>query len=175
MQVKNILFVFLLFAALGAFGQDTIALKDYAVQVNGTSTLHAWTVNVNNANGFILSNDSGIPTTVHLEFEVESMDGGRGAAMNDKIKKALKASTDPWIIFDSRAIVQDEGGGWKVEGDLDIGGILQPVNLMVAQSDKIYTAVVDLTFSMFEIEPPSAMFGQIKCGDNLSISLELTY
>ena len=59
--------------------------------------------------------------------------------------------------------------------DIDIGGVLQPVEFKVTQKEKVYSSVVDLSFSMFEIVPPSAMFGQIKCGDNLSVSFELTY
>ena len=166
--------LFCLLTTMFLQAQENTALTDYAVQVTGTSTLHAWTVNVNQAKGSISSEADGTVSAVVMEFEVASMDGGRGPAMNDKIKKALSASTHPWITFHSNT-VKSIDNHIEVNGLLNIGGNEQPITLIANPNEKNYTCTVDLTFSLFEIVPPSAMFGQIKCGDNISIVMDVTF
>lgn len=167
-------FVLAILSGLTLFSQESIVLKDYAVQVAGTSTIHAWTTQVNNIKGTLKMDESGAPQAVALEFEVASMESGRGATMNDKIKKALSNETHPWITFESTQI-QAQDDHLAVTGDLNIGGVVKPVSIEVIPDDNQYTAKVDLTFSLFEIEPPSAMFGQIKCGDEISVSFDLSF
>ena len=175
MPMKRIFtLITLISLAITIQAQDTIALSDYAVQVAGTSTLHAWTVDVNNARGNLVLNDQGVPTSVHVEFEVESMVSGRGPVMDGKVKKALKAETHPWIYFDSSQISSVDGS-LKVMGQLEVGGISRSIELTVNPNGDNYSTNSDISFSQFDIVPPSAMFGQIKCGDDLSITLEVTF
>ena len=154
--------------------QQSLELKDYAVQIAGTSTIHAWTTQVNNIKGNLIMTEESIPQEVELEFEVATMESGRGQVMNDKIKKALSNDTHPWIKFKSTQI-KSEGDHLSVLGDLNIGGVVKPISIEVEPNGQQYTTTVDLTFSLFEIEPPSAMFGQIKCGDEITITFDLTF
>lgn len=173
-MIRTTLFIAALISCLSISAQDTISLSDYAVQVAGTSTLHAWTVDVNKAEGQLVLDEAGTPSYVHMEFEVETMVSGRGPVMDGKVKKALKASTHPWITFESSSIVQNSDK-LNVIGLLDIGGVKENVELEVMSTNNNYTTSSDLSFSQFDIIPPSAMFGQIKCGDNISVSFDVTF
>lgn len=173
-MIRTYLLIAALISSISLFAQDTITLSDYAVQVAGTSTLHAWTVDVNKAQGQLALDTAGTPTYVHMEFEVETMVSGRGPVMDGKVKKALKAQTHPWITFESSSIVRNSEK-LNVIGLLDIGGVKENVELEVMSNHNNYTTTSDLSFSQFDIIPPSAMFGQIKCGDDISITFDVTF
>ena len=150
-------------------------LEDYSVQIEGTSTLHNWLVQVNEAKGVMTIDSVGEIEEVYMAFKVESMDGGRGPAMNDKIKKALGNDTHPWVEFNSEKISVNKQGQYEVNGEINIGGEIRPITVEVEKTENRYSGQLDMTFSLFDIVPPSAMFGQIKCGDNLAINFELTF
>lgn len=165
-----------LWLAVSAHGQSvTWQLDTSHVQVEGTSTIHDWTVQVPDVHGTLTMNGDQI-SNVELTFEVNTMVSGRGATMDDKTKKALKGDTDPQIIFKSTQITSKSSNQLIASGDLTIGGVTHKMDI-TCQSDGNghFSAIVPLTFSQFEIEPPSALFGSIVCGEEITIHLELQF
>ena len=160
------------------------------INVTGTSTLHGWTVAVNEIQDvpqeLVLSGDhENTIDSFAFGVVVSSMDGGRGASMNAKITKALQATAHPVITYQQNepAIITDidTDGNFKLisKGNLSMVGLEKAVEIEVmgqkTEDGIILKGSKPLKFSEFEIEPPSAMFGQIVCGDDIAVNFEFRY
>lgn len=164
--------------------------KTASVTVKGTSTLHDWTVTAEQVSDF--------PTKITIEFKegqniqnfafkvkTTSLDGGRGAAMNSKIKKALKATTHPYIKYQQTKSAKignvDTNGNFTLvsNGVLEIAGIKKAVSVKVAgklvDNRLVLSGSKALKMTDFKIKPPTAMFGQIKTKDDITVNFEFTY
>lgn len=172
------------------FAQSYNLAADSSTQmtVTGTSTLHGWTVAVNEVQD--------VPTELSISENmtvdnfsfgvvVNSMDGGRGASMNKKITDALKATAHPIITFQQSEPAAmsaiDAAGNFTLtsKGILNMVGLEKAIEIEVA-GQKTANGIIlkgskPLTFSQFDIEPPSAMFGQIVCGDDIAVNFEFKY
>ena len=160
----------------------------FTVTIDGGSTLSGWSVNAPQVTGFpaTLTLDPGEGATIEgfaFEVDVNSMDGGRGSAMNDKIKIALKSETNPSITFQQSgsATFKEIDGELvcEVTGDLSIAGNQQPVTVpvkAVVEGNQLrLSANRGLTMTQFEVTPPSAMFGQIVAEDSIQVNIAFNY
>lgn len=159
------------------------------ISVHGTSTLHEWTATAQKIS------DYPDQLTIDLEagsqiaafgFSViaNSLDGGRGSSMNNKINKALLADTHEQITYIQKGaaeiIAKEDGSLYLVSnGILNLAGVEKEisvdVNLVEEEGRLVLTATENFVMSDFNIEPPTAMFGQIKTNDDISIQFEFTY
>lgn len=95
--------------------------------------------------------------------------------------KALKSDTHPKITFLLTNPVQISKAPAKLSatGDIDIAGVTHPMtfilDLTYADNTFHLTGSQPLKLSDFEIEPPTAMFGQIETGDEIEIALDLSF
>lgn len=175
--VKNqvLIVVALLAFSTSMFGQETFKIGEGSrIWVEGTSTLRNWQAEVGTFSGTITTDNSGGVSEVSLMMDVKSMDGGRGPDMNAKIYKALHAEEHPQMKFTGQKAATGDGD-YGVYGTLNVGGASKA--MMVAakgnlQSGKL-TGEQKIKFSDFNIEPPSALFGQIVCHDDLLVKFEL--
>ena len=172
--------------------QSYVLAADSAITINitGTSTLHGWTVVANTINEVPESIDLTEEATKAIsDFSfgviIDSLDGGRGASMNAKIKKALQASQHPIITYQQTApatlMDMDAEGNFKLisKGTLNMVGLKKEIAIEV-MGQKTAAGIIlkgskPLKFSEFDIEPPSAMFGQIVCGDDIAVNFEFRY
>ncbi len=163
--------------------------------IQGTSTLHEWVVKTSDVTGNILLppeflSEAGpaagtMIDSVIIKVPVQKMDGGRGQVMNDKIVKALSGTTHPHVIYtlnEAKVIDNPEAASDEIsieaDGKLNIGGVIRDMKLILAgqkseSNDWIFEGSKQMKMSDFEIEPPSAMFGQIVTGDEITINYSL--
>lgn len=159
------------------------------ISVHGTSTLHEWTATAHKISDYPdqmeLSLEAGAEVD-DFQFSVvsTSLDGGRGSSMNNKIQKALLADTHKQIMYKQNGkaqILTNEDGQFYLvsKGILTLAGVEKEINVDVNIEENegklVLTAVKAFTMSEFNIEPPTAMFGQIKTNDDISIQFEFTY
>ncbi|MEM1137404.1 MAG: YceI family protein [Bacteroidota bacterium] len=196
---KVLLFSFFLFHFTITFSQSNNfkITSDTEVNIEGSSTLHSWKAVVSNVEGELMAGNKfakkklkegeevGI---VSLKFGVETIDGGRGDTMNDKIKKALKSSESPYIEFKStkpaivKTIINKADNTFNIvsKGELTMAGISKPVEIelegkYIDASTIQFTGKRDMKMSDFDIEQPSAMFGTIVAGDDITINFNLLF
>ena len=171
-------------------GAQSYTEGDLSIWITGGSTLHDWKV--------VAEEVSDFPTSLELDAEdlldiddfsftvdVKSMDGGRGPAMNNKIYKALLADTHPEIIFNQEKAVQfkmsesDAGNKGVIDGSVIIAGKKRNIAIQAkgenSNGQLKFTGEMPLKLSDFDIEPPSAMFGQIQTKDDIVVHFELVY
>ncbi|MCG8307959.1 MAG: YceI family protein [Cytophagales bacterium] len=160
--------------------------------VSGTSTLHDWTSEVNTVNGFVeigekilkkgkMKSGDVIPS-VSIVIPVKSIVSPRGATMDKKTYNALKSEEHPEIKFDLKnsEVSTSSGADFEVKatGKLTIAGVTKdvefPVEGKILSSDKLsFSGAYKLNMVEYDMEPPSAMFGQIETGEEVEIKFEL--
>lgn len=163
------------------------------ITVTGTSSIHDWTLNVNKYSGQVQLKKALAQKSmkkgdafenIEIIMDVKSLESGRGSSMDNRTYEALKAEKFPEITFKSKnseitEIKNDQSGTFvmMLMGDLSIAGVTKPIELIVeGQKLKdgrfVFTGSHTLKMTEYEIKPPSAMFGQIVAGDEVTIKLD---
>ncbi len=159
------------------------------VSITGTSTLHDWEVvakDITELPAQISINPDGPDLLQEFSFKVavETMDGGRGASMNNKIKDAFKAEDNPFVTFrqtEPAKILNKKDGNLNLQssGILSMAGQEQAVEVKLIASMKdgqmVFSGSHPLKMSDFGMEPPTAMFGQIKTRDDVVVHFKFQY
>ena len=196
MKKKSTLLAFyaLLFISTAGIAQSQKlrVSQESTMTISGTSTLHDWTSRVDTIRGYVEVNkkmaDRSIAKksdkihTVHIEIPVKSIISPRGATMDKKTWNALKSDTHPLIIFDmdESKISDVQGAAFSVNasGTLTIAGKTNSATFpvkgkIIAPGKMQFEGSYKLNMRDFDIEPPSAMFGQIVTGENVEIKFDL--
>ena len=185
-KLGYILLVFLI-ASHMAHGQDEYRMVEEKSRmvVRGTSSLHDWSMlvgimelaasfskeggQIGHINGVIFICDAGSLKSDHK-------------LMDKKTHEALNAKTNPHITFSYNSIETLHTGageiGGSVAGSLSIAGkeknISVPFHARMESSGQILLeGTVPLKMSDFGIEPPTALMGTLKTGDEVSIEFSL--
>lgn len=153
------------------------SVTKHKVTVDGTSNLRDWSVETMQIRDKITPGPDGQPLEVELWFNVKSMESGRGAMMNQTVRNTLKETVHPDVHFSSKNL-KDEGTKLSGTGTLNICGVSQAVSLNATLekqgNDWIISGTFPLKFSQFQIKPPSALFGQVVCDDEIKIVYSFT-
>lgn len=189
-------FLFLAAALLASSSLDAQALRfdvhpDTKMSISGTSTIHSWTSEVTAVKGAVeidaAQAQAGFKPgdkvrSVSLAIPVKSIVSPRGAAMDKKTFEALKEDQFPEIRFvltDNKVLnVNDQGFSLEASGNLEVAGVTRAVTLTVSGvasgKDRYqFTGSKKLNMRDFDMEPPTAMFGQIVTGEEVEINFTL--
>jgi len=194
-KIIHILFFFV-FISQASFSQVEYKIDDESTMtITGTSTIHDWTSKVNEINGiFIFKNEitqKKLPKTgsiveqVKLIIPVLSIESPRGSTMDKKTYNALKSETYPELSFevtsDNVESIIDKAEAkflLRAYGVLSMAGESKEINVSL-ECQRMTDGKLKISGSYpidmleYKIEPPSAMFGQIKTGKDLIIDFEL--
>tara|TARA_Y100001972_G_scaffold127745_1_gene185629 strand:- start:14068 stop:14601 length:534 start_codon:yes stop_codon:yes gene_type:complete len=145
------------------------------VGIQGTSSLHDWesTVESFSINGIIASEQI---SDLVASFKVKSIKSGK-SIMDSKTQEALMADKHPNIVFKASALTI-ENGVVKGPGTLTIAGKSKPFQFNatskdLATSGLLISGSTKLKMSDFGIEPPTAMFGTLTTGDEVTVNYEI--
>jgi polyisoprenoid-binding protein YceI len=162
------------------------------IQILGTSTVSDWVVTSPEVSGemlIIASTAKGKESDVYAGtikdaravLQVSSIKSEKGETMDNKMYNALKYDTHPEIVFVLTKPIQLEKAGSKftATGNIQLAGVTRPMtfNLTAAFADNSFHFVGSgtLKLSDFQIDPPTAMFGQIQTGDEVEVKLNLVF
>ena len=179
-----------------SFTQVTFKVDEGSTMtITGTSTLHDWTSKVNEINGdFVFKNDiqskkipksGSIVEQIKMVVPVLSIESPRGSTMDKKTYNALKSEEYPNLIFEVKSdnierIIDKSAEKFllKVTGDLTLAGHTKEITIDL-EGQKLpsgqlkFLGAYPIDMVEYEIEPPSAMFGQIKTGKDVTIDFDL--
>ncbi len=195
-KLKRVLFTFYIILFIGSAGlAQSLKLgisRESTMTISGTSTLHDWTSKADTLIGYVEVDkkmiERGSPKkgdkiiSVHLEVPVKSIISPRGATMDKKTWNALKSEEHPRIIFEMKEgkIANIKGSSFTVQakGTLSIAGKTKDIEFpvggeFVASGKMKFTGSYNINMRDYDVEPPSAMFGQIVTGEEVEIKFEL--
>ncbi len=172
------------------------------VLIEGTSTLHPWTVRgrsiegtVRLGEGFPVTASGGAGETDALPVEgqlavpsgeLRSFRGGRPYSdrMDNIMYEKLQVEDHPQIVFELKSLDwaepgggDEEGGHFVAEGELTIAGVTGdvavPVTVTELESGRLkFSGKVEMKMTDFEIDPPRAMGGMIRTGDEITVRVD---
>ena len=174
--MKKTLFT-LLFACFVSIGlaQDSYTLSEESnLTIEGTSTVHDWTVTANTIEG-VLKIEENTPKEIDFQVAVADILSERGATMDKKMHGALQKDVHPKILFVLREVKNES----IFVGTLTIGGNPQEVEIVgkiEASGSSIHiSGEHKIALNDFGIEPPTAMFGQVIVGDDVTVKFDLVF
>ncbi len=173
--MKKTLTFLLLCAALSGFAQDSYILSpESTLTIEGTSTVHDWIVSANAMHGTLTTNGSQ-PKTINFEVNVADILSERGPTMDNKMHEALKQEEHPTISFKLSKLKN----GTILLGLLTIAGVEKNVEIdtktdTTGDGLKI-KGEKKIVLQDFGMEPPTAMFGQIIVGDEVTVKFDLSF
>ncbi|MDU8886528.1 YceI family protein [Yeosuana sp. MJ-SS3] len=152
------------------------------LSIFGTSTLHDWEIKVENIKGSI-NIESLIVNSLKIEIEAESLKSGH-KGMDKNTYKALETDTYKTIVFqmpNSSELSEQSEGKYLMEakGDLTISGTTKNITLKfnVERNNDQIKLKGEKTFNMtdFNIDPPKALMGTIKTGNEITVKYHVTF
>ena len=160
--------------------------EETTIVIEGTSNIHDWHMNVTDFVGdadIVISNDKILVR--HLNLEIKSKEiKSDSEGMDKKTHNALKSNKYPVIKFKhkriSKSVVKDGAIIIESFGDLTIAGITKEIKLVskvISVDDNTIRIENNNKIKMtdFDIEPPTALFGTIKSGDEILIKSNLVF
>jgi hypothetical protein len=174
--------------------QETIRLQlldESSLKIKGTSTLHDWDVEARE-----FSVEFGVPlhwfdddtewegdeiSNLRVIVPVDDLDGGR-SRMNRDLRNAMNAEEYPEIEFDWSEIVIEKNEGndflFKVNGSVSIAGETRDIMFesRVYKTDQNTinaSGEVGLNMRDFGIDPPRALLGAIRTGEEITVVFDI--
>lgn len=180
--IYTLMLSFMLIAAtLSGDPMQMTITSESRMWVDGTSTVHDWTCDVGEVNGSVtLDAETGAVSASVVTVASSSIECDSGT-MNRKVAEALVIDDFPTIRYTlNTADVTSSGEELRIDavGTLDLAGASREVaSSLVGQpaSDGgyVFTGALPITMSNFDIDPPTAMFGALKTGDDVTVRFEI--
>lgn len=176
-------FILLFFCFNSAFAQVMYKLTTDAILIEGTSNVHDWEMTVEEMNGNLKMDASGDFSFESIQFTipVKSLKSGK-SRMDKNTYEALKEDKHKHIQFESTEVVSSKNSSkdtYEVVliGNLTIAGTTKSIQLpvLIDTSSKKITAKYDVTMTEYNVDPPTAVFGTIKTGDDVTINFSINY
>jgi polyisoprenoid-binding protein YceI len=187
-QYKVVMLAAVLLGAAGSLmAQSSYQLSAYAVTINGTSNLHNWNEKAEkiSGKGDVKQNADKSFTlqSFSVAVPVKSIKSDEGSIMDNKTYNALKAGKFPEIIFSltEPLNVPDGANSYAAtaKGRLTIAGatraVTMPVKITIEDKKITVEGVQVIKMTDFGTNPPTAMLGMLKVGDQVSVSFKAAF
>ncbi|NHF61470.1 YceI family protein [Flavobacteriaceae bacterium TP-CH-4] len=177
--MKKIGMVLFLLSGTMVCGQGSYTLgSESTLTIDGTSTLHDWTVTANTMEGTINEEGQSIKA-ITFEVAVADILSDRGATMDKKMHDALKKEEHPKVSFSVTDARLSEGESQDINGHLTIAGVGKDVKVpsKISKTDGTLRIVGEkkIVLQDYNMEPPTAMFGSIVVGDDVIVKFDLVF
>ena len=162
------------------------------IHISGTSTLSDWVVKSQQVSGEMMvappakkADRNAVPAgtikNAKVILEVAGIKSEKGETMDNKMYVALKEENHPQIAFVLTRPVElvTVPATISAAGEVTLAGVTRPMtfDLKLTHEEGVFhlQGSRPLKLSDFEIEPPSAMFGQIVAGNDIVVELNLFF
>lgn len=180
--VVSVAFLFLTYTS----AQNTFEITSSQMTIAGTSNVHAWESKVTKveATGDILLEGTTLKTIKNLtvEIPVGGIKSSKGSMMDKKTWSALNKDAHPTITYTLTKVnnLTKSGDSYdiKTTGNLSIAGETRAVEITVkgkvlADGSLQFEGTKKLKMTDFKIDPPTALMGTMKTGDEITISFNV--
>ncbi|MGB0777314.1 MAG: YceI family protein [Flavobacteriaceae bacterium] len=173
--LTQLITVFTLVIMSPALAQE-LDTEGSSVLVLGTSTLHDWEMNAEDIKGsLIMENDE--LQVIEFQAIVEGIKSGK-SKMDKLAYKAFDYENNPNISFRAEEIDID-GENATLKGVLGIAGksneVSIPLKMTKNEAYLNFKGSYTLKMTDYGMTPPTAVFGTIKTGDEITVEFDLNY
>lgn len=191
MKIFPLYFVAFLLLASTTHAQEGpfVFHSESTMWMTGTSNLHEWSCDVSPVVGALFvaqdeAEDSAPTKWVAGRVTVtgSAIDCDNGT-MNRKLREAIKTEQHPQIVFDISGVESAVPGedGWfdlRATGALKLAGKERLLEVSargkrVAEGSYRFTGSTALLMTDFGIDPPTAIFGTLKTGDEVTVRFDV--
>lgn len=177
----RLIFLSLLLLSLIGQAQSYRITGKPVITIAGTSTLHDWTMNSDQANlqATIETDGNGTPTklaSLSVNIPAESLKSGK-SAMDKNTYTALKTDKNKQIIYQLTSSIIN-GKTISNSGNLTIAGTSKQTSVeatfeVLGDGSLKFKGSKKIVMSEYNVEPPSFMFGSVKTGDEITLTFEI--
>lgn len=177
----RLIFLSLLLLSLIGQAQSYRITGKPVITITGTSTLHDWTMNSDQANlqATIETDGNGTPTklaSLSVNIPAESLKSGK-SAMDKNAYTALKTDKNKQIIYQLTSSIIN-GKTISNSGNLTIAGTSKQTSVeatfeVLGDGSLKFKGSKKIVMSEYNVEPPSFMFGSVKTGDDIILTFEI--
>jgi len=170
-----------------SFAEYNLDTANSTFVIKGTSSLHDWEMTsraIDGAIAFIKTDATSIDVqAINVTIGVRTFESGN-RIMNKKCYEALKDDEYPNIFYRFKSLESIKSTGnntfnANLNGTLTIAGVTKTVKIAVrlvnGGNKVIITGTKALKMSDFDIEPPRALLGTLKTGNDITIEFNLNY
>ena len=189
--IKTLMAGIILLASLPTLAQDQkpfqLAENAYSIQIEGTSNVHDWTMEAEQISGTALAqwsqNSLAGFKAVKITVPAQKIESGK-RIMNKKTYDALQAEKHPKITFElisvknlktsAREFSGTATGTLKMAGESSIVSIPFKGKILDDNTFQV-NGNFSLKMTEFGIDPPTAMLGTLKTGDQITLNYQMTF
>jgi polyisoprenoid-binding protein YceI len=185
MKARQLLIVTvaLLFFQVNNLVAQTFKVKTFKMSVNGTSSMHDWESQVEKLeckssfkiDGNVLAD---IKEAV-VKIPVQSIKSPKGKIMDNKTYEAFNYEKYPAIVFTlASKKINTSNLTAELKGSLTMAGTTKQIDLLVTYKvlpggDLQINGSKKIKMTEYKMEPPTAMMGAIKVGDEVVIKFDI--
>ena len=192
MRILILLMGLMALASHGIRAQQNFSITDESsITVDGTSTVSDWQVVAKDFSGNLMLGKAftgkkmkagPVDIQAHIKIAVAGMDGGRAAAMNEKIQEAFKNSEHPHIVFElaesSVSAVEGNGFTLQTKGKLSMAGQSKDIEMELKGEKMVdgkiaFSGEKKLNMKEYDMEPPTAFFGSLEVAEEVKVIFKL--
>ncbi|MCK6692864.1 MAG: YceI family protein [Thermoanaerobaculia bacterium] len=184
--MKSYLVLLLVCVFSWANAQGNYRSSQFTMTIKGSSNLHDWesTAKEARANGAVSIENGELKaiSSLTVEVPVKSIKSPKGNIMDNKTYDALKAKSNPTIIFKLEKInsLVKKGDAYDISatGNLTIAGVTNKIDLQVkgkVNGDATtFSGSKKLKMTDYKIDPPTALFGTMTTGNDIEVVFSVT-
>jgi polyisoprenoid-binding protein YceI len=161
---------------------QAVKVKAHKMTVTGSSTLHEWESEITKAEfkGDVKTENLQLKEIKSFEAKilVEGIKSTKGKTMDNKTYEAFNYTKFPYIVFTLSSTTVNANGTIDAKGTLSMAGYSKPIELqakykMLSNGDVQITISKKIKMSEWKMEPPTAVMGTIKVGDDVTVNFDL--
>lgn len=184
-KIAQVVIVMVLMVTVAQAQEFSLVNSESSLEVFGTSSLHDWEIEAEQLSGTINFENIEACNIKSLSFSVvaKSLKSGK-SGMDKNTYKALKTDEYKNITFQLTKVssVTNKGGNVfdvSALGNLTIAGTKKQVSMkftISADSSKVkLEGEKSFKMSTFNVEPPTALFGTVTTGDDITVKFSTTF
>lgn len=189
MKIRSTFILIIISSVLAAQTNMKISGEKSKMTIYGTSTLHDWEMWAEQYSGdaVIEKDDKQVTAIKSLAFSipVESLKSGK-SAMDKNTWEALKSDKHKMITYKLTNIesikpsIDGKGYIIRATGDLTIAGTtnsesFKVYSLVLSDGTVQFKGEVDFPMTKYNVDPPTAVMGTIKTGDDITLKFSALY
>jgi polyisoprenoid-binding protein YceI len=151
-------------------------------KVSGTSSLHDWDMTSEGARGeasiIVEGNEIKEIKSLRVDLPVKTLKSGNNR-MDRTAYGAIDADKHQYVRFELTSVRNITANQVLASGNLTLAGNTRPVAIRagykVTGNTLQFVGAHSIKFSQFDVDPPTALLGSVRTGDDLMISFDVNF